>query len=533
MKTKRIVVFGTAVLALASSGLAKEDEDNAHLWETKVESVTVFKNGLGFFQRQGSVELNDGWCTADAVPPACFGAFSIYSHQEYESVDIVGSGPGEVIEFDDVDAPSGIDAVKEVLASYENMKVALLYRQNGSDRQASGKLVSSEGSYAVLQTENQSLAVPMEDIEKLQVLEKPLRVHVTADEKKVESMRAASAGVGGVDFNKTTLGMAYLRQGITWIPEYTLELIDDETAELTLRGTLVNEAEDLIHCDVNFVVGVPNFVHTDSLAPIAIGQVIRTIGAAVSSPNIANGFLNNSIANYQTQNMEPAFFDLDVDSSRRNLDQALGSLPSWEGTGSTDFKVYTREDLTLRRGEKAIVTLFVKRIAYNHVYRWAPPGDIQHLLVFKNDTDTPFTTGPCLVISDGNALSEDMLKYVPQGSSGEFPVTTAINVMRKQEESETDRKLKAHEPKDDYFVDLVSLDGKLRMRNHDKVPVKLSIDLKLSGKPLKASDEGEISLDTNNLKLLERRGSIQWMVEMKPGEEKELEYSYERYVPSY
>jgi len=37
--------------------------------------------------------------------------------------------------------------------------------------------------------------------------------------------------------------MAYLRKGITWIPEYTLKVIDDETAELTLRGTLVNEAE--------------------------------------------------------------------------------------------------------------------------------------------------------------------------------------------------------------------------------------------------------------------------------------------------
>lgn len=519
MKTKWIAVLGTAAFAFASFGGTAEDEDNPHLWESKVESVTVFKNGLGFFQRQGSVELNDGWCTAEAVPPACFGAFSIYSHQEHETVDIVGTGPGEVIEFDDVDAPSGLDAVKKVLASYENMKVALSYRQNGSDRSASGKLVSAEGEYAVLQTESQSLAVPMDDVEKLQVLEKPLRVHVTAE-----------SGDGN---QQTTLGMAYLRQGITWIPEYTLELIDDETAELTLRGTLVNEAEDLIHCNVNFVVGVPNFMHTDNLAPIAIGQVIRTIGAAVSSPNIANGFLNNSISNFRVQNQEAAFLDYDVNSSQRNLDQALGSLPTWEGTGSTDFKVYTRKDLTLRRGEKAIVTLFVKRIAYNHVYRWAPPGDIQHLIVFKNDTDTPFTTGPCLVISDGNALSEDMLKYVPQGGGGEFPVTTAINVMRKQEESETDRKLKAHEPKDDYFVDLVSLDGKLRMRNHDKVPVKLSIDLKLSGKPLKASAEGEISLDTDNLKLLERKGSIQWMVEMKPGEEKELEYSYERYVPSY
>ena len=54
--------------------------------------------------------------------------------------------------------------------------------------------------------------------------------------------------------DKVTLGMAYLRKGITWIPDYTLKVLDDETAELTLRGTLVNEAEDLIHTDVHLVV---------------------------------------------------------------------------------------------------------------------------------------------------------------------------------------------------------------------------------------------------------------------------------------
>ena len=75
--------------------------------------------------------------------------------------------------------------------------------------------------------------------------------------------------------------MAYLRKGITWIPEYTLKILDEDNAELTLRGTLVNEAEDLIHTDVHLVVGVPHFVHTEYMAPIAVGQVIRTIGAAV------------------------------------------------------------------------------------------------------------------------------------------------------------------------------------------------------------------------------------------------------------
>jgi len=39
-------------------------------------------------------------------------------------------------------------------------------------------------------------------------------------------------------------------------------------------------------------------------------------------------------------------------------------------------------DLTVRRGEKAIVTLFVKRIQYSHIYRWSPPQPLQHFIIF-------------------------------------------------------------------------------------------------------------------------------------------------------
>ena len=97
-----------AVGSIAWSAVEDEQKDNQHLWKSRVKSVTVFKNELGFFMRQGEVTLNNGWCVSEAVPPAAFGTFAIYSHKEDEVVDIVGSGPGEVVEFDDTDAPKNI-----------------------------------------------------------------------------------------------------------------------------------------------------------------------------------------------------------------------------------------------------------------------------------------------------------------------------------------------------------------------------------------------------------------------------------------
>jgi hypothetical protein len=152
--------------------------------------------------------------------------------------------------------------------------------------------------------------------------------------------------------------------------------------------------------------------------------------------------------------------------------------------------------------------------------------------VLKNGTDSSWTTGPCLAISDGHPLSEDLLNYVPKGGVGEFPVTTAIDLAQSQKETESNRQLKAHQPSSNYFLDLVSLDGLLTLQNYGKRPADVVVEMPVTGKPTAASDDGRIQLSTTNLKLTERTGSIQWRVSVTPGEPKKLTYTYERYVPS-
>lgn len=513
---KKLMV-ALVLMVCAPPTFAQKEPESPYLWKPKISSVTVFKNGFGFFMREGKITLRDGWCVADAVPPASFGTLAVFSHIDGETVDIVGSGPGEVVAFDGKDAPDDAATRRARLDACKYLKVQLAYKQKGSDRTASGQLLSVGPEYVILQADNNSFAVPLEGIQKLQVLEKPLRIHIAADGKTPA---------------ETTLGMAYLRKGVTWIPEYTVRLIDDDTAEITLRGTLVNEAEDLVHCDVNFVVGVPHFLHTDYLAPIAAGQAIRTIGASVAPRELANQIMSQTA--FSNTNAAPLrVSEQPVPSGGRDLAEATGNLPQIENTGASDFTVYTRKDLTLRQGEKAIVTLFVKRIQYSHVYRWSPPGEIEHYLVLANGTDSAWTTGPCLITGGGQALSEDLLKYVPKGGKGEIQVTTAINIARDKKETEVDRKLKAYQPgNSDFFLDLVTLTGELSLRNFGKNTIELVVDNGIEGKPLAAADDGKITIDTAKLQLQSRSGKIAWRLTLKPGETRTLTYKYERYVPS-
>jgi hypothetical protein len=517
-------IHASAVWASDAKDSAAE-EDNPNVWKPQTRSVAVFKNGLGFFMREGEVKLRDGWCVAQHIPPAAFGTLAIYAFDEKESVDIVGSGPGEVVEFDGRDAPKDSSARRARLEACMNLKVQLNYEYKGQKRSTAGKLVSVGSDFAVLDNDGNNSAVPVDSISRMQILELPLRIHVLKEDEK-EGKKTAT--------NK--LGMAYLRKGITWIPDYTLKVLDDDTAELTLRGTIVNEAEDLIHTDVNLVVGVPHFAHSDFMAPTAVGQIIRAISTTVAPQAVSSQIMNRA-ALVSNNSMAPQFNTPESatqpgSAEGGNLAAALGNLPQFGGGAASDYTVYTKKDLTLRCGEKAIVTLFTKKIKYSHIYSWSPPEKIAHALFMNNQTDTAWTTGPCLAISSGQALSEDLLQYTPKGGKGELPVASAINIAQEKSEREIDRKLNAHTPAHDFNLDLVTLEGKLRLRNYEKRSVDIVITNPISGKPIAAENGGDISVDSSKLQLLDRAGTITWTMKLEPGEEKTLTYKYEKYVPS-
>lgn len=510
------------LLSLLPVPLVQAEEPNPHIWKPQTKSVAVFKSGFGFFMRSGEVTLRDGWCLAGQVPPASFGTLAIYSQKENEVVDVVGAGPGEMVEFDDIDARKDPADKLARLQAAVGLRVALGYTHRGTTASATGKLVAAGEQFAIVEEQAQTFAVPTEAVTSMRVLALPIRVHVSSGE----------AGTSA----STELGMAYLRQGITWIPEYTLRILDDTTAELTLRGTVVNEAEDLIHCDVHFVVGMPQFLHADYLSPIAIGQAIRTIGTAVAQRGMpremANQIMSQALLTTNTAPAPSAAAPEALELPPGDLNSVLAGLPRIDGPGGADLTVYTKTDLTIRRGEKAIVTLFTRKIHYGHLYRWQPPQRMQHLLTLGNDTDTAWTTGPCMAIGGHQPLGEDLLKYTPKGGTCEIPITAAISIAHEKTESEADRKLKAHEPQHNRFLDLVTLHGELKLRNFGTEAANVVIVTPIPGKPLSASHQGILSSDPEKLQLLERGGTVHWRVTIEPGQSQTLTYTYERYVPS-
>ena len=46
-----------AILVFLAIAISTQAADNPNVWEPKVKTVAVFKNGFGFFVREGNVKL--------------------------------------------------------------------------------------------------------------------------------------------------------------------------------------------------------------------------------------------------------------------------------------------------------------------------------------------------------------------------------------------------------------------------------------------------------------------------------------------
>lgn len=487
---------------------------------------------------------------------------AVYANDDARIVDIIGAGPGEIFEFDDLDRPQKLEAKRESLELSLHLRVELRYLAKGEIKTASGEIIQVGTEFVILDNGVNHFAVPIDAITRMQAMGLPLRLHVaektaaeeTDDAETIQKTQAADSDADAnadSDGKNLSLGMAYLTKGgITWVPEYTLRMIDDEHGELTLRGTVINEGEDLIHADVHLVVGVPHFAHSDLMAPIAAGQAIRTIGTALSNQMNAipsqimsqsamsqSAMFQNSMTGMQLQqNQHPGTTVSmpDETAGSGKIDEFIGNLPQLDTVSGTDFNVYTKKDMTIRRGEKAIVTLFTKKVKFSHLYHWSVPGEVHHRLALQNQTESPWTTGPCLVISpERQPLSEDVLKYTAKGARCELPITAAINMATSQKAREIDRATKKYSPDNNStYFDLVTLEGELKLQSFEKKTVEVLVTATIPGTPTQLDEDAVSAMNPDKLVMTEKEAAVTWRFEMEPNERKTIQYQYERFVRS-
>ncbi len=547
-----LLCAAAALVCLPAAGAGPEGGSLPEL-KTRVRSLAVFKNGLGFVFRTGETRLRDGWAVMEPIPPAALGTLWIGAAGEAGPVlEVVSFRERETRETDAIslsellEANVGSDVVLEVAAPGGGVRelagrLLSVPRERAPDEPSPGVRAEMRGvlpvpgaRLVVLETQEGVTALNSSSVTGLR-MGPGARLRTTV-ERTVDRARVR---VGGRSAS-AEITMAYLEKGINWSPAYLVNLVDADTADITLEAVLANDAEDLEDADVSFVVGYPNFLFADTLTPLALQQ---TVGAFVQGllrgtaggRGGYDGVLAQSVAYNLAHAAEGAAF--------RPEDVYSASTPM-SGESNEDLYFYRQSGVTLRKGERARFTVFTGRVPCEHVYQWDVPdsmnidesglrrGDrgspqdespVWHALRLENTTKHPWTTAPAFTVSGSLPVAQDVLKYTPPGGLSTLKLTVATDVRADQSQTEESRKpLVIH----GFSCDEVTVSGRLTLRSWKDRPIRVLVTKHVVGEVLQTDSGGKVERVVRRLSALNPTSEISWDLELKPGEDRELSYTY-------
>ncbi len=534
--------------AFSLAALAGEPSDPVSV-QTRLKRVALFKNGLGFFVREGTLQ-------GDAEV-ALLGPFAAPSHgtfwvscapraglrsvtarhvkgtEEVPACDMsellrANVGKRVTIRNDDGFGP-GITGTIIAFAPGRAPERPPPYLIGGQPDRSRGVAVG-QGRFVLLQTDDGVLALNLSYISSLQFADSEIERNLVQEVERFE-LEASLARPTPGDW----LSVSYLAKGITWAPSYLIDVSEQETARLTAKAVIINEAEDLDAAHVDLITGFPNLQFADITSPMSMRQdlasFLQSLAGRPHRPTPA-GIVTQTVV---SAGAESAF--------ARNLPDYAAPDP---GFVAEDLFLYPIENITLARGETGYYPLFTEAVPYTEFHRWEipdyvtqedrygqqrreerdKPEEVWHSLRLTNTTAVPWTTAPAHLTKDGQIIGQSTLTYTPPKGRATVKVTKAVSVKVEQSEVEVEREREALRMYG-YDFDRVTLEGKLSVTNFKQKAISLEIAKTLSGDVQSINPEAKDVTLARGLRRMNPTHRLTWKLDLDPGEHKEIGYTYE------
>jgi len=521
-------VLCSVVMLSSLSGRAggQSKDEPLPVLKTKPKIVTIFKNGLGFFIREGTTDLKNGWAITEEVPAAALGSLWVTSLEPGAPVE---ETVALIVELEK-ETPAG--SLEALLAANVGKKVVV----TANNQAFEGVIKSAPGTIVILATrDGAEVALNKGSVFKVEFLgEHAVNVTSKALAKRMKFKLAGRAP-------KARLMLSYLQKGVTWQPSYLVNIEDPKKARLTMKATLVNDVEDLEGVDAYFVVGYPNFRFADVLSPLALDQAMTQFLAELDRAEQKDK-IPGPMANVMAQRMAPL-------QEAESLDYGLAGLPGVVGAPEEDLFLYAKKGLVLKKGERAEYPIFSHEVDYKHVYEWKIPDTLNvdysgfqqsgqrqteiaeqvwHAVKLTNATEFPWTTAPALAVSGWKPLAQEILDYTPRGTSTNLKLTVATDIKVDKREEEADRQRDVRIRNSSY--DLVTIKGELSIRNAKTTDVTVEIKKRLTGEVLETSHGGRVTKVAEGLRGVNSNALVAWEIPVKAGQEIKVTYSYKVYI---
>ena len=535
-----------AAMVLASCGAALAGD--AAL-TPRVERVALFKNGLGYFTSVATLPANAQTVTLAHMPIPVLGTFWVTPSSNVRLRGLFTS----LVDFAE-QVPAGD------LAGLLSANVGRKVRVNGGTTDGpliEGVVVSAGGERSPQEPDSPYL-MGMRRGEGAGVRSAAAFVAIKTERGLVVLNAAAVSRVefegGGiattvrdvqqrptmrVELEKPApgerLSLSYLAHGITWSPSYLIDLTDPKTARLTASAVVVNEVADLENVRLDLVTGYPNMLFADVRSPIAMSQSLADFLSALGQ---GTGEWRNGRGSVVSQ--------LGLANSASFETISVAAPSSGLGQTAEDLFLYPIEQVNLRRGETVHLPLFSADMPYEHLYTWSiadflderdryRQGDqprteeVWHSCRLTNAAKMPLTTAPAQFVTNGQFTGQDVCRFTAPGAETTIHINRAMHLVADQAEVEVERKREASRFHGSSY-DLVKIRGELRLRSRLDKTATVEVTKQLSGDVSETVPTAKDVATTKGLRQVNTRHTLVWKIDVQPGEERKLTYTYDVYI---
>lgn len=499
-------------------------------------SVSIFKNGTGFFLKSGTVEVKNGSTLLSSQEIANEEGETILSPLGIEDPDInevlFGSlwfhGAGNIStgisRYDQsTETPSALKDLPSLIRANAGQPATFILESSVEPILATNYI--AEGNLLTLETKGKWMTAPITAVKSVEFAQKPLLSTPTPTLSRFIKL----------DFEKDKanqpLDMMYMQRGIVWMPNYLVDIDGNGKAVVTLRAVVLNDIEDLKDVEMNFVVGVPTFKHANTPSPFTSNQQVADfMNSLAGTPRTdATAYMRNTLA---VQSMSNYY-----NEARYDRDMVVDFVP--EGSTQEDLYFYRRERVTLPKGGRAFFQLLQTEAEYTQLYTCTLPteggyGEAQthptwSTLRIKNTSGKPFTTGSVFVQKtvDGKTtpISEGELSFTPSGIFTQIKTTQAPDISVLWNEEEESRTRSNHE-----YHNLLEMKGTVEIANLKDKAVEMVIDKTIIGFLDKSDVNWETTSRFPSAGAKNKENDVVWKVKLGAGERKTIHYGYKVHV---
>lgn len=347
--------------------------------------------------------------------------------------------------------------------------------------------------------------------------------------------------------NDQNIYFSYLTNGLAWAPAYRLELLDDKTGRLSMSGALKNEFMDMSDVQFHLISGFPNIQFKHVTSPLwpdtnlndFFSQLAQEPSSRVPAAMTQMVMSNASFSYYPQEN------------TTADVTQLY--------SGDFDLHFQDAGQHTILMGESLLIPVATQKLDYKKILLWEIPDDrdaygrmidlwrryydgqddretkmiqedVWDSIEMKNPFDFPMTTAPVAVYDrNGYFNGQTMTFWNAPNEKMYVKVTKALNMRVRHTEVEVPSS-RSTERLLGYKCYKTQIEGKLFVHNLRNKNALVRITKRFSGTKIKAEENPEITLLPEGVFNINERNEVVWNLNLKPGEDKVITYSYWTYM---